>query len=305
MDQPAAVSTEVRQHYVGLIDALLRAGSTDLAGQCAQLAVEQGVWADARQRPIEYLAEGSGHAVYEPADFWFTQYLEAGYDRIRAELDTITDPRQQGFLPVEEPLLGSGRWDQVVLYDSGRRNDAACRLFPVLTEVIEGIPEATTHGPGVVTLSWLHPGTHIIPHCGRTNAQLRVHLGLRVPPGASIRVGSEQLSWAEGKCIVFDDSFEHEVRHDGAESRVVLLLDVLHPALSQRQRDRLLSRRRSVTEQVARYLAAHDLLRIETDEQGVVLRPAPGTDALIRRYLAETGATAAEAHGLEVSFERE
>jgi len=53
MDQPAAGSTEVRQHYVGLIDALLRMGSTDLAGQCAQLAVEQGVWADAQQRPIE------------------------------------------------------------------------------------------------------------------------------------------------------------------------------------------------------------------------------------------------------------
>src|SRR6202007_2309435 len=107
-------STEVRQHYVGLIDALLRTGSADLARQCAQLAVEQGIWADARQRPVEYLPEASSRAVYDPADFWFTQYLEASYGRIRAELDTITDPARQGFLPGEEPLPASWRGGQVV-----------------------------------------------------------------------------------------------------------------------------------------------------------------------------------------------
>jgi hypothetical protein len=30
-------------------------------------------------------------------------------------------------------------------------------------------------------------------------------MGLIVPPGSSIRVGTEERSWQEGTCFVFDD----------------------------------------------------------------------------------------------------
>ena len=32
--------------------------------------------------------------------------------------------------------------------------------------------------------------------------------------------------------LAFDDSYRHEVRHDGTRRRVVLVVDVWHPALS-------------------------------------------------------------------------
>jgi aspartate beta-hydroxylase len=304
MHPASAISGEIRQHYAGLIDAFNRMGQVEPARQCARLAVEQGFWDDALQRPIEYVPGASRQPVYEPSDFWFVRHLEANYEKIAAEIDAVIDPARQGFLPVEEPLLGSGRWDQVVLYDGGRRHDRACGLFPLITETVEQIPEATTLGPGVVTLSWLHPGTHIVPHCGRTNAQLRVHLGLRVPDNVTIRVGAQRLNWQEGKCIVFDDSFEHEVWHHGSQPRIVLLLDVLHPALDERQRDRMLARRRSVPEQIAAYMAAHDLRRVEIDDDGAVLRPSAGIESLVRRYMTETAATAVEVRDGQVHFER-
>jgi hypothetical protein len=37
--------------------------------------------------------------------------------------------------------------------------------------------------------------------------------------GAKIRVGDETRGWQDGKIIIFDDSFEHEVRHEGAYVR--------------------------------------------------------------------------------------
>lgn len=37
-------------------------------------------------------------------------------------------------------------------------------------------------------------------------------LSLQVPPGCRIRVGREWRSWHPGRCLVFDDSYEHEVR---------------------------------------------------------------------------------------------
>lgn len=43
-------------------------------------------------------------------------------------------------------------------------------------------------------------------------------------------------TWKEGKFIVFDDSFEHEVWHDGTEPRLVLIVDVWHPELTEEQK---------------------------------------------------------------------
>jgi aspartyl/asparaginyl beta-hydroxylase (cupin superfamily) len=50
------------------------------------------------------------------------------------------------------------------------------------------------------------------PHCGPTNHRLRLHLPLLVPPGAALRVGDETRPWVEGKVLMLDDSFTHEVR---------------------------------------------------------------------------------------------
>jgi aspartate beta-hydroxylase len=288
--------TEIRHRYSGLIDALNRLGRTDEARRCALLAVEQGLWRDPLQRPLEYDASLPPEPVHSPEGFWFVDLLESNAGRIRAELDAVTEPGAGGFLPVEEPLVARGRWDQVVLYEAGRRFDRACATFPVLAEVIGAIPEATTLGPGVVTLSWLHPGTRIAPHCGRTNARLRVHLGLRVPEEPRLRVGDEVLAWEQDRCLVFDDSFEHEVWHDGERERVVLLFDVLHPALDAAARDRILAGRDN-SGAITRYLAERDIRRVELDGDEVTLRPTQGADSLIRRYLAEAGASAAELDG--------
>mgnify|MGYP003309273515 CR=1 FL=1 len=59
-----------------------------------------------------------------------------------------------------------------------------------------------------------------------------------VPPGGGcrIRVGAEWRTWAEGRCLLFDDSFEHEVRNDTDRARVVLLLRFFHPDLAPAQR---------------------------------------------------------------------
>jgi hypothetical protein len=61
---------------------------------------------------------------------------------------------------------------------------------------------------------------------------LRYHLGLIVPEDAEscrIRVGDDFRHWEEGKSLIFDDTFNHEVWNDTDETRVVLFVDVLRP----------------------------------------------------------------------------
>ena len=94
---------------------------------------------------------------------------------------------------------------------------------------------------GACKLSVLQPGTKVRLHHGPTNARMRVHLGIDIPAGAFLRADSPAeesniRQWQMGKCICFDDSYEHEVWHDGSEERLVLIVDVWHPAMTHQDR---------------------------------------------------------------------
>ena len=41
--------------------------------------------------------------------------------------------------------------------------------------------------------------------------------------------------WEEGKVLVLDDSFEHEVWNDGDKQRIVLIVDIWHPDFSEKE----------------------------------------------------------------------
>lgn len=88
-------------------------------------------------------------------------------------------------------------------------------------------------------------GTHVHAHSGPTNCRLRAHLGLKVPSDptglSTLRVADQQLTWEEGKLLVFDDSFDHEVWYDNPqrEPRIVLIMDLWHPELTKAQRQSL------------------------------------------------------------------
>jgi len=153
----------------------------------------------------------------DPADYPFVEHLEAHWQVVRDELLTL---QGEGFAEWPERFLYDGRWDVFGLYAFGERLEKNCALCPGTTELVTAIPGMTTAG-----FSSLVGGAHIKPHVGYTNEVLRCHLGLIVPPGCSLRVGSEARSWREGECMVSDDTIEHEAWNRSDETRVVLLMD--------------------------------------------------------------------------------
>ena len=58
-----------------------------------------------------------------------------------------------------------------------------------------------------------------------------------VPEGqCRLRVAGETRVVEEGRCLVFDDSFEHEAWNDDpSATRIVLILDVWHPDLHPKE----------------------------------------------------------------------
>jgi beta-hydroxylase len=155
-------------------------------------------------------------------DFPFTKDLEANWKTVQKELLGLSN---YNFMNFPEKHLYETGWKTFALYFFGRQWKPNTPLCPETTRLVETIPGMVTAG-----FSRLEPGTHIKPHVGYTNAVLRCHLPLIVPEGdCKLRVGDETRSWEEGKCLVFDDTTEHEAWNRTDKVRVVLLLDVMRP----------------------------------------------------------------------------
>lgn len=151
--------------------------------------------------------------------FGFPNLLEENWRSIRTEFEALapTDLREWP----EKSLYGKG-WDVFGLYFFRKRLDDNCGRCPITAKVVESVPGMITAGFSVMA-----PATHIRPHKGYTDKVLRCHLGLIVPAGCGIRVGTESRSWTEGRVFVFDDTVEHEAWNDSDLPRVVLLLDFI------------------------------------------------------------------------------
>ncbi|MFD5823970.1 aspartyl/asparaginyl beta-hydroxylase domain-containing protein [Lentzea sp. NPDC060358] len=296
-----------RRYYTGLIDAWHYAGDAEKAMECANAAVRQGVWEHPLQRAREYVPGLTAQPLHDPGQFWFTSYLEENYPLIRAEIEQLLDTPLDPVVPITDDagLIRKGSWKQAYLYRDGRFQSQTCARFPVTMGVLEKIPDVTVLSPGVISVSRVTPGTHIMPHCGSTNALLRIHLPIKVPAGAGIRVGDQETRWEEGKCLVFDDSFEHEVWHRGTEDRVVLIVDVLHPDLSGDHQERLLRRRHNFEEQIVSFMRERGLRQVRVQDGEVVLTPDDTVRQLVETYLSGTGITRAELEGEQVRWERQ
>ena len=130
-----------------------------------------------------------------------------------------------------------GDWKALYLMDEGVWGSSSSTMCPVTHSLLQQLPVCESSF-GYVYFSVLSAHTSIDPHCGATNAKLRLQLPL-VSCGQKkalfsdcfVTVNGEERRYEPGKAIVFDDSFTHSVRNHGDSERVVLLVDLWHPAL--------------------------------------------------------------------------
>lgn len=162
---------------------------------------------------------------YEPARFPFTAALAKSWQPIQGELRALAGGEFRQW--PEHSLYGDTGWDTFGFYAFGQRQADGCARCPETARALKQIPGLMMAG-----FSRLAPGAHIVPHRGYEGYAgyvLRLHLGLEIPEGCALRVGSETRTWREGECLVFDNSFEHEAWNRSDRPRTVLLLDFVNP----------------------------------------------------------------------------
>jgi aspartate beta-hydroxylase len=146
---------------------------------------------------------------------------------LRRNLDSV--PRFHELMKEQADISANdGRdWRMFIMRAYGvdvGQNLARC---PAIASLIEGRPEVTS-----CVLSFLAPGKHVPKHRGPFRGILRFHLMLtmpRTPDGdvaAVLEIDGKPYRLSDGDCLLWDDTFPHEVWNNSDEVRIALLLDV-------------------------------------------------------------------------------
>lgn len=237
--ESGAPGTDDGRFYFHLGDAMQRVGNKE-AYKWYELGHKRGHFASVWQRSLYNVNGLKAQPWWTPRETGYTELvksLERNWKLIRDEGLMVMDKAKGLFLPEDENLREKGDWSQFTLWQQGRKNENACKGAPKTCTLLEKFSETTGCRRGQIKYSIMHPGTHVWPHTGPTNCRLRMHLGLVIPKeGCKIRCANETRTWEEGKVLIFDDSFEHEVWQDASSFRLIFIVDVWHPELTPQQR---------------------------------------------------------------------
>lgn len=165
----------------------------------------------------------SDGVFFDAAQFAFVPALERAWAAIRGELEQLTAAdfveSPDSLTTVADGYDETG-WSWYGLFGGGATDAAHRQRCPRTAAACARVPGLVNAG-----FSRFRAGTALYPHRGELQGVLRCHLALRVPAGdVALRVGERVHRWQEGRCVVFDDTHEHDAWNRGDGDRDVLLL---------------------------------------------------------------------------------
>lgn len=200
--------------------------------------------------PTDFHYPGLRELEFHPRkNFPWLDDLEAATQTIAGELKAVMAAERAELVPYVQydkhmpldqwkALNHNLDWTAIHLLNCGKPVEANVRHAPKTMALLAKLPQPTIPGASPNAMfSLLKPRTKIPPHVGVNNARLVCHLPLIVPEGCWFRVGAETRHWKRGQALVFDDTIEHEAMNPTDELRVVLIIDVWHPDLSEVEKE--------------------------------------------------------------------
>ncbi|WP_019507454.1 aspartyl/asparaginyl beta-hydroxylase domain-containing protein [Pleurocapsa sp. PCC 7319] len=185
-----------------------------------------------KQRPYAFYATHLRAIPFGEPDR-ISKFLEDNLAAIAREFSRCAPPE----VPTpSKALVDQGIWNTFPLRRSSKTVPENISRCPQTWSLVQKCP-LLQGVEGGVYFSIVYPGTHISSHCGPSNLKHRYHLTIEEAEGAKIRAGDKWRTWRRGECLILDDSFEHEVKHNGDKRRVVLIVDCWHPDLTEKERD--------------------------------------------------------------------
>ena len=141
-------------------------------------------------------------------------------------------PRFHDIMPEQADISANdGKdWRMLMLKAYGVEVPENIAKMPTLARLLDECPEVKS-----ATVSFLAPRKHIPRHRGPFRGIMRFHLGLQIPkeacgrPATIMMIDDNEYRISDGECLLWDDTFPHEVMNNADEPRIALLLDVWRP----------------------------------------------------------------------------
>ena len=171
-------------------------------------------------------------SAYLELDKYFPEYkiLEENWIEIKKEIQSVIDsnrslPRFHDIDDGQEYISDNDglSWKLLNLLLYGIWHKENAKLCPKTTALLKKIKSVKG-----AYFSILDPKKHIPPHKGPYKGIIRYQLALSVPKEGECKIFVDCTPhyWQEGKSVLFDDTYTHEVINKTKEPRVALLLDV-------------------------------------------------------------------------------
>ncbi|MBE9154559.1 aspartyl/asparaginyl beta-hydroxylase domain-containing protein [Cyanobium sp. LEGE 06113] len=187
---------------------------------------------DALERLVSWASIHGDVPVFDAGRFAWIDTVEGQWLGVRQELEQVMHHREampnfQQILPQVGKIQKDDQWKTFFLKGVGMDCRDNARRCPQTMALLEQIPHCST-----AFFSILSPHKQIPPHRGAWAGVLRLHLALIVPEPRErcrIRIADQLHLWEEGRCLVFDDTYNHQVWNDTEGYRVVLFVDFARP----------------------------------------------------------------------------
>mmetsp|Transcript_29992 Transcript_29992/g.42804 ORF Transcript_29992/g.42804 Transcript_29992/m.42804 type:complete len:518 (+) Transcript_29992:43-1596(+) len=167
------------------------------------------------------------------------ELLEKNASVISQEFTTIRNNSLSTYECLKTSPNSKGEWIAYYFMEEGFWDSTTISMCPLTHAILKELPICVSKF-GYIYFSVLSPHTSIDTHCGVTNTKLRIQLPLQLDedeikgfPECYLTVNNDTRQYFPEKAIIFDDSFAHSVCNNGSTERVVLLIDIWHPSLSQ------------------------------------------------------------------------
>lgn len=178
-----------------------------------------------------------------------TKYLKLPFrfdtKRLKAEVDALLTEKWQPHFNRNGYI---GNWKSIALYALNGKHDyifvnpdqASENVLPtVLLKDCDYLKEVIEHiqAPYIaVRLLKLESGAYIKPHrdheSGYENNFMRLHIPIITNPSVKFMLDKEKLEMLPGECWYTNVNFVHEVKNEGAEDRIHLVIDAKRNAWS-------------------------------------------------------------------------
>lgn len=182
------------------------------------------------------------------SEFKTISILENNYQKIKDEYTGVlkhNNLENDYKFTDHEKFLHQGNWEWFSYISKGAKVDKFKDYFPITNNLLNEIDSTGELMCGLpfsyTFFSRLAPKSSIASHYGPCNIRLRIHLALDIPENCHLRVSDTQREWKEGNCMIFDDTYSHEVHNNSDKYRSILLIDVWHPDIDLSERNAIIS----------------------------------------------------------------